>query len=185
MSLRQVTTFFHWFISRFKFVIVSYSFSRILTRDPTSIPTESLHAIQQRLDVLVAQATHSQQSALENAVMYTMDAVDDGLDAMLRTPVDPAKHEVLQKELELMAELLEELTDLEARRRVYLHSRSRRANNINAPTSGARQTSFTLAGSIMGLPTPWRLFRALKCRACVMGSCSWVWLGFGDEASGK
>ena len=55
------------------------------------MPTEFLHGIQRRLDVLVAHTTHPQQSALENAVMYTANAVDDELDAMVRTPVDPAE----------------------------------------------------------------------------------------------
>ena len=96
--------------------------------------------MQRRLDVLVAEATHSQQSALENAVMYTANAVDDELDAMVQTPVDPAEREVLQRELKVMAKLLKKLTDLEARRRSYLRSRSHRANNMDASTSGARQT---------------------------------------------
>ena len=73
--------------------------------------------------------------------MYTANAVDDELDAMVRTPVDPAERDVLEKELELMVKLLEKLTDLEARRRSYLRSRSRRATNTNTPTSGAQQPS--------------------------------------------
>ena len=73
--------------------------------------------------------------------MYTANAVDDELDAMVQTPVDPAEQEVLQRELKLLAKLLEKLTGLEARRRSYLHSRARRANNMDAPTSGAHQTS--------------------------------------------
>jgi hypothetical protein len=97
--------------------------------------------MQRRLDVLVAEATHSQQAALENAVMYTANAVNDELDAMVQTPVDLAEREVLQRELKLMVELLKKLTDLEARRRSYLQSRSRRAKNMDSATSGARQTS--------------------------------------------
>jgi len=72
--------------------------------------------------------------------MYTADAVDEELDAMVRIPVDPAEQEVLHKELKLMAKLLEKLTYLEARRRSYVDSRSRRTN-MNASTNGAGQTS--------------------------------------------
>ena len=107
----------------------------------TRFPTESLHAIQRRLDVIAAQATHPRQSALENAVMYTANAVDDELDAMVRTPVDPAEQEVLNKELKLMTKLLEKLTHLEARRRGYSHARSSRTNDMNGPTGGAHHTS--------------------------------------------
>ena len=74
--------------------------------------------------------------------MCTADAVDEELDAMIRTPVDPAERDVLQKELRLMTQLLENLTHyLETRRRPYSHARVRRANNMNASTSGAHQPS--------------------------------------------
>ena len=55
---------------------------------------------------------------------------------MVRTPVDPAEQEVLNKELWLMAELLEKLTDLKARRRA-----SRRTNNMNVPRGNAYDPS--------------------------------------------
>ena len=73
--------------------------------------------------------------------MYTANAAGDELDAMVQTPVDHAERDVLQKELKLMTKLLEKLTYPEARRCSYLHSRSRQANNMNVPASGARQTS--------------------------------------------
>ena len=73
--------------------------------------------------------------------MYTADAVDEELDAMARTTVDPAEREVLKKELKVMAKLLDKLTYLEAHRRSYLHSQSRRTNNMNASASGTHQTS--------------------------------------------
>ena len=73
--------------------------------------------------------------------MYTADAVDEELDAMAKTPVDPAEGEVLRKEFKVMTKLLKKLADLEARRRSYLHSRSRRANDMNAPTGGAHHPS--------------------------------------------
>ena len=73
--------------------------------------------------------------------MYTANAVDDELDATTQTPVDPVERDALQKELELIAELLEKLTYLKARRQSYLHSRSRQANNTNGPASAMRQTS--------------------------------------------
>jgi len=73
--------------------------------------------------------------------MYTADAVDEELDAMARNPVDPAEREVLQEELRVMTQLLQKLTELEARRRSYMHGRSRRSNARNASASGARQTS--------------------------------------------
>ena len=111
-------------------------------QNPTRIPTESLHGIQQRLDGLGI--THPQRSALENAVMYTADAVDEELDAMANTPVDPAEREVLRKELKVIEKLLKKLTYLEARRRSYLCSQSRHTDNMNAPASGAHHTSSAL-----------------------------------------
>ena len=73
--------------------------------------------------------------------MYTANAVDDELDAMVRTPVDPAEQEVLNKELKLLTKLLEKLTNLEARRRGYSQAQSRQTNDINAPTGAAHHPS--------------------------------------------
>ena len=81
---------------------------------PHHIPTESLHGIQQRLDVLGA--VPPRQPASENAIVYATDAVEEELDAMAQTPVGPAGREVLHKELKSLTKLLEKLTDLEARR---------------------------------------------------------------------
>ena len=72
--------------------------------------------------------------------MYTADAVDEALDAMARTPVDPAEREIPRKELKVIGKLLDKLTYLEARRRSYLHSQSRRTNNMNASPGGSRKT---------------------------------------------
>jgi len=107
----------------------------------TPIPTECLHGIQRRLDGLGP--IHPQRSALENVVKCTADAVDEELDTMIRTPADPAERDVLQKELKLMMQLLEKLTHyLETRRR-----RVRRANNMNASTSGVHQPSSSVPAS--------------------------------------
>ena len=73
--------------------------------------------------------------------MYTANAVDDELDAMVRTPVDPAEQEVLNKELKVLTELLEKLTHLEARRRGYSQVGSRQTNDINAPIGGPHHPS--------------------------------------------
>ena len=73
--------------------------------------------------------------------MYTADAVDEELNAMAQTPVDPAEQEVLQKDLKTMSKLFDKLTNLEARRRSYINSRSAGTNNMGASASGARQTS--------------------------------------------
>ena len=78
---------------------------------------------------------------LQNAIKYAADAVDEELDAMIQTPVDPAEWEVLQKELKLMAKLLDKLTYLETRCRSYLQPRSRRPDEMNPSTGGAGQTS--------------------------------------------
>ena len=56
--------------------------------------------------------------------MYTADAVDEELNAMAQTPGDPAEQEVSQKELKTMSKLFDKLTNLEARRRSYINSRS-------------------------------------------------------------
>jgi len=56
---------------------------------------------------------------------------------MARNPVDPAEREVLQKELKVMTQLLQMLTDLEARRRSYSQARSRLGSNMNAAKNGA------------------------------------------------
>jgi len=80
--------------------------------------------------------------------MCTADAVDEELDTMIRTPADPAERDVLQKELKLMMQLLEKLTHyLETRRRPYSHARVRRANNMNASTSGVHQPSSSIPPS--------------------------------------
>jgi len=125
----------------------------ILIQVHTWFPTESLYVIQRRLDAL--QAIHPQRSALENAVMYTADAVDEELDAMVQTLVDPAEREVLHRELKLMTKLLEKLTNLEARRRSYLHSRSSRVS-----TSGSHESSSSVPHSQPASVSCWNLLRS-------------------------
>ena len=109
----------------------------LLVHDPYEAP-DSLGGLRDRLDALTI-GVRPQRATLHDVLVRTIEAVRGELDASTRHRDSDTKEdsEALLKNVALLAELLQKLSDLEMR--CQSHPRSRRTNAI--PSTGGYHTS--------------------------------------------